>query len=175
MELRPDDPPAPALTLVAGLALIEALGTVAPAAPLQLKWPNDLMLGGGKLAGILLERTGDRVVAGFGLNLAQAPTIPGRKTVALRPVAEIAPAAFAPVLAGQFDRLLTAWRTADPAQFARAWQARAHSPGTELEVHAGPHERLRGQFDGIEEDGAMRLRLSDGTSRIVRVGDVSLV
>ncbi|MGH6707236.1 MAG: biotin--[acetyl-CoA-carboxylase] ligase, partial [Sphingomicrobium sp.] len=73
VQLRPSDPPAPALALATGLALIEAVEAAVPNADLSLKWPNDLMLGDAKLAGILLERSGDRVVAGFGVNLAGAP------------------------------------------------------------------------------------------------------
>lgn len=142
--------------------------------PLSLKWPNDLMLGDAKLAGILLERSGDRVVAGFGVNLAGAPPISGRKTAALKPDQAIAPHAFAPLLAGKFARLLAAWRGADPAAFARAWLARAHPIGTVLEVHSGPGERVRGTFDGIEIDGAMRLKRNDGMVDIIRAGDVSL-
>ena len=116
--LRASDPPAPALALVAGLAAIEAVEVAAPDAPLLLKWPNDLMLGDAKLAGILLERTGDRVVVGFGVNLAAAPVISGRKTASL--AGAIAPQAFAPLIAASFVRLLAAWRTADPAAFAQA-------------------------------------------------------
>ena len=160
--------------MVAGLALIETVGIAAPGAPVSLKWPNDLMLGDAKLAGILLERSGDRVVAGFGVNLAGAPDIPGRKTASLKPIADIAPQAFAPLLAGKFSQLLAAWRAADPAAFAQAWVARAHSPGTRLEVHVGPDERVGGLFDGIGPDGAMRLRLDDGTVEIIRAGDVIL-
>ena len=78
VALRPADPPAPSLALVAGLALLEAVEVAAPGVPLSLKWPNDLMLGTAKLAGILLERSGDRIVAGFGVNLAGAPDIPGQ-------------------------------------------------------------------------------------------------
>jgi BirA family biotin operon repressor/biotin-[acetyl-CoA-carboxylase] ligase len=173
IQIRPDDPPAPALALVAGLAAIEAVGAEAPEAMLMLKWPNDLLLGDAKLAGILLERSGDRVVAGIGVNLAAAPNIPGRKTAALRPVRNISPQAFAPVLAGKFAQILALWRSSDPAQFAQAWLARAHPIGTLLEAHSGPGERVIGTFDGIEPDGAMRLR-RDGTVDIIRAGDVYL-
>ena len=67
-----------------------------------------------------------------------------------------------------------AWRNAEPAAFSQAWLARAHSVGTPLEVHAGPGERISGTFDGIEPDGAMRLRRDDGTVDVVRAGDVTL-
>ncbi len=137
-----------------------------------LKWPNDLMLGDAKLAGVLLERSGDRVVAGFGLNLAGAPDIEGRRTAALG--GRITPQAFAPLLAASFARTLAAWRSANPAAFARAWLTRAHPLGTRLEVHNGPGERVAGQFDGIEPDGALRLRIDGGAVEIIRAGDVSL-
>jgi BirA family biotin operon repressor/biotin-[acetyl-CoA-carboxylase] ligase len=174
VQLRPHDPPAPSLTLAAGLALIEAVETAAPGAPLSLKWPNDLMLGDAKLAGILLERSGDRVVAGFGLNLAGSPQIAGRKTAALKPIAEIAPQAFAPLLAGKFAQLLASWRSADPAPFAQAWLARAHPVGTLLEVHSDQGEKVSGSFDGIEPDGALRLKRCDGMIDVIRAGDVLL-
>ncbi len=171
VELRPTDPPAPSLTLVAGLALIEAVDVAAPAIAASLKWPNDLMLAEAKLAGILLERSGDRIVVGFGANLARAPEIQGRKTAALG--TEFSPQAFAPLLAGKFAQLLTAWRASEPAQFAQAWMARAHPIGTPLEVHSSPSERVSGTFDGIEPDGAMRLK-RDGMIDIIRAGDVTL-
>ena len=174
VTLRAGDPPAPALALVAGLALIETVDMVAPSAALSLKWPNDLMLGDAKLAGILLERSGDRVVAGFGVNLAGAPSISGRRITALRSLTEVTPQAFAPLLAGKFGQILGTWRSADPAQFAQAWLSRTHPVGTPLEVHSGPGERIAGSFDGIEVDGAMRLRRADGAIEIVRAGDVNL-
>lgn len=161
------------MTLVAGLALIEAIEITAPNASLFLKWPNDLMLGDAKLAGILLERSGDRIVAGFGVNLAGAPEIAGRKTASLKPLAEIEPQAFAPLLAGKFAQMMAMWRTTDSAQFAQAWMARAHPVGTPLQVHNAPGELVSGQFDGIESDGAMRLR-RDGMIDVIRSGDVLL-
>ena len=132
------------------------------------------MLGTAKLAGILLERSGDRIVAGFGVNLAAAPAIPGRDTAALAPVATITPDAFAPLLAGQFERLLAAWRQSDPSAIARAWLARAHPLGTPLTVHADAATRVTGRFDGIDDDGALRLRRGDGGIDTIRAGDVTL-
>lgn len=174
MRLRPGDPEAPSLALIAGLALIEALELAAPAAPLSLKWPNDVMRGDAKLAGILLERSGDRVVAGFGVNLAVAPDVDGRNTASLSDLCNQPPQAFAPLLAGSFARLLSAWRMADPTSLAKAWEAKAHPVGTPLVVHSGPDDKVSGTFEGLEPDGAMRLRLADGSIEIVRVGDVSL-
>ncbi len=171
VQLAPGDPAAPSLALAAGLATIEAIDTAAPGRDLMLKWPNDLMLGGAKVAGILLERSGDRVVAGFGVNLASAPQIEGRVTADLG--GAIQPKAFAPLIAARFARLLGAWRSADPASFARAWLARAHPFGTPLTVHAGQDELVSGTFGGIEPDGALRLDVG-GEIQTIRAGDVSL-
>lgn len=146
------------------------MDAAAPSLPLLLKWPNDLILDGAKVAGILLERQDDRVVIGFGVNLAAAPDIPGRPTAHL--AGAISPQAFAPVLAGSMSRMLSLWRTSDPKHFAKAWLARAHPVGTELKVH-GSDGVVSGRFDGIEPDGALRLN-RDGDIDIVRAGDVTL-
>ncbi len=171
VELGRGDPPAPTLSLAAGLALIEAADVAAPGLPLMLKWPNDLLLNGDKLAGVLLERSGERIVAGFGVNLASAPELVDRKAASLK--GAVAPKAFAPLLAASFARLLALWRSSEPGAIARAWQMRAHQPGALLTVHTGADERLSGRFDGIEPDGALRLR-TDAGIEIVRAGDVSL-
>ena len=171
VQLQSGDPPAPSLALAAGLALIEAADIAAPGRALMLKWPNDLILDGAKLGGILLERSGDRVVAGFGVNLAVSPAIEGKATADLG--GAIAPQAFAPLLAASFARLLAAWRSAEPGAFARAWLARAHPVGTPLTVHVSPEETVSGTFAGIEPDGALQLSV-DGNVQVVRAGDVSL-
>lgn len=138
----------------------------------MLKWPNDVMLLGKKLAGILLERSGDSIAVGFGVNLASAPQLPDRQGASLS--GQIVPQTFAPLLAGSFARLLGLWRTSEPAALAQAWLARTHPIGTELTVHSSSHEKISGRFDGIEPDGALRLRRDDGTFDIVRAGDVEL-
>ncbi len=175
--LRDRDPPPATLALAAGLALIEATDAAVPGHVLQLKWPNDLMIANdlqewAKLGGILLERAGDRVVAGFGVNLAAAPVIDDRPTAHLDRA--VTPDAFAPLLAASLARLLTAWRNSDPAAFAQAWQHRAHPLGTPITVHSAPGERLTGRYDGLASGGALRLRLDDGRIERVHAGDVTL-
>jgi len=172
VQLAPTDPAAQSLSLVSGLALIEALDAAVPGLALLLKWPNDLLLDRAKVAGILLERQGDRVVAGFGVNLASAPSIDGRDAAHL--AGRISPQAFAPILAGAMNRLLPLWRTTQPADLAKAWLARAHPVGTELSVHGADSEGVQGRFDGIDSDGTLRLRLPDGTVRAIHAADVSL-
>lgn len=160
------------MSLAAGLALIEAVDTAVPAQALMLKWPNDLMLLGRKLAGILLERSGNRIAVGFGLNLASAPALPDRQAASLS--AAVTPQAFAPLLAGSFSRLLDLWRASQPELLAQAWLAKAHPLGTQLTVHSGKDDTVTGRFAGLERDGALRLAVGGGAVEIVRAGDVAL-
>lgn len=173
VQLRPTDPPAPTLALVSGVALIRAVEMAAPATGLMLKWPNDLLLGAGKLAGILLERAGEKVVAGFGVNLKSAPDLPDRPTAALSSVALVSPEAFAPLLAAAFSRELERWRSDLPALTA-LWLESAHKVGSQLTVHAGPEEKLKGSFAGLAPDGALKLQLPSGEVQVIRAADVSL-
>ena len=154
------------------MALIEAVDTAVPDQPLMLKWPNDLMVQSKKVGGILLERSGDRIAVGFGVNLAKAPVLPDRQAADLG--GRIAPEAFAPLLAASFARLLALWRSSEPAMLAQAWRARAHPAGTRLSIHSGKDDTISGRFEGIEVDGALILRRDDGQTEIVRAGDVHL-
>jgi len=176
VRLLPQDPAPASLSFVAALAVYEALlGHVATPLALQLKWPNDVLLDGAKLAGILLERAGDSAVIGTGVNLAWAPDIAGRATGHLK---RIGPApdrdSFARDLAASFDRELDRWRQFGLAPILSRWLAAAHPPGAALAVHGADGSRLAGTFDGLEPDGALRLRLADGSARVIHAGDVSL-
>jgi BirA family biotin operon repressor/biotin-[acetyl-CoA-carboxylase] ligase len=173
IRLQPTDPPAGTLALAAGLALIRAVEAAAPATGLMLKWPNDLLLGPAKLAGILLERQEDRVVAGFGVNLSHAPAIEGRNTAALSSVALVSAEAFAPLIAAAFARELQRWRD-DPLALTALWLESAHPIGTPLSVHAAADEKLDGTFAGLAPDGALRLALPGGEERRIHAADVML-
>jgi BirA family transcriptional regulator, biotin operon repressor / biotin---[acetyl-CoA-carboxylase] ligase len=176
VHLTPHDPPAASLSFVAALAAYEAvLNHVSTPLSLQLKWPNDLLLEGAKLAGILLERAGDAAVIGIGINLGWAPALADRATGHLK---RLGPApdrdAFARELAASFDRELDRWRQFGLEPLLARWLAAAHPPGSPLGVHGADGAAISGAFDGLEPDGALRLRLADGSVRVIHAGDVTL-
>ena len=171
VALQPADPAPTTLSLAAGLALIAAVETAVHGLALTLKWPNDLLLGGDKLAGILLERSGDRIVAGFGVNLAAGPKLTDRTAASLG--GSISPKEFAPLLAATFSRRLDQWRHGETDALRSDWLAKAHAVGTPLTVHGAGADRLSGTFAGIEADGALRLKTKSGIE-IIRAGDVEL-
>lgn len=170
-------PPPASLSFVAALAVRDAAATaLGDGAALALKWPNDVLLDGGKLSGILLEMVGGHIVVGIGVNLAKAPQLPDRKTAALAdagalPLLED----FASALAAAFDRRLAAWRTYGLGATLQAFLGHAvHSLGSPLTVHDTDGSVLSGTFSGLEEsDGALRLRLADGRERVIRAGDIA--
>lgn len=172
----PGDPAPASLALVAGLAVHEAIAPYVPApSQPQLKWPNDVLIGVAKLSGILLEAVGTAVIVGIGVNLAQAPEVAGRETIAL---ASFGPAPdrdmFAIALARQFDLELERWRSFGLDPLLRRWQAAAHPPGTDLSVGEPGEAPLHGKFAGLAADGALQLLLADGTTRTIHAGEVRL-
>ena len=168
------EPPAASLSLVSGVALVSVARAWCGerAAALQLKWPNDLLAGGAKLAGILLERAADAVVIGFGVNLAHHPLLVDRPVTSIAGLSGAAPepGLFLDDLADTLARWLRIWRGAGLDPVRRAWLDAAHPLGTPLAT--GGREGL---FDGLDADGSLRLRLADGRIELVRAGDVFLV
>jgi BirA family biotin operon repressor/biotin-[acetyl-CoA-carboxylase] ligase len=175
-QLVPGDPPAPTLALVAGVALHRTLAAFGPIADMGLKWPNDVLVAGAKLAGILLERQGDAVVIGIGVNLASAPPLADRPTVALADCrTPIARDAFAQALAAEWHGALTLWHGHGWPALRQEWQTRAHPEGTMLSVRAPDASVIVGAFAGLAPDGAALLRLADGQVRAIHAGDIEWV
>ena len=145
--LRPRLPIRPGVwSLLAGLALYDAL--LPYARGLMLKWPNDLLLEGAKLGGILIDAS-DYLVIGIGANLAAAPAIEGRRTAHL-PGRAPDPGVIAESLMSNIDR----YTTFSAADINAAWLDRAHALGTPLDIHT-PQRHLRGPFAGLTESGAL--------------------
>jgi len=171
---RAGDPPLHTLALVAGLAL-HAAAAIPPAHQPFLKWPNDLMVGPAKLAGILLERAGEGVVIGIGVNLAVAPQVEGRRTAALAQFgADTDRNRFAGRLAGALADELARWRAAGLAPLIGRWLAAAHPVGTLLAIGEPGETPCVGTFAGLDEQGALILALADGTRQTIHAGEVRL-
>ena len=171
-----DNPPPASLSFVAALAVYDAVEeALMQSSHPFLKWPNDVLLGGGKLSGILLELVGQHVVVGIGVNLARAPQLEDRKTTA---IADHAPSPdvewFAESLAKRFAERLFAWRQAGIGGTLNEFELRSiHQAGSGIAVHDTDGSRVEGTFEGLEEsDGALRLRLADGSQRVIRAGDI---
>jgi BirA family biotin operon repressor/biotin-[acetyl-CoA-carboxylase] ligase len=122
----------------------------------------------------LLERSDDVVLLGFGVNLAAYPSDVDHPAISLAAAGLAAPSAdeFAASLATVFAGWLSRWRSLGLPALRDAWLERAHSPGTRLIARLADGEELAGTFDGLAEDGALRLRLVDGTLRIIHAADV---
>lgn len=177
VRLRPGDPAAATLALVAAVALEEVVRAYLRDPPgLVLKWPNDLLLGAAKLSGVLLERSGDAVVVGIGVNLAHYPEGLDRPVTSLAAAgAEVAPEEFLATLADAFTRWLERWRGEGLTPVRDRWTARAHPAGTALTARLPDGGAVDGLFDRLDADGALILRLADGGRRVIHAADVFLI
>ena len=179
IDIHREDPAVPTLALAMGLAVHQFIRSglmVGDRAKVRLKWPNDVLVGDAKIAGILLQRSGDAVVAGFGINLASAPSVPGRAVTCLaelNPKYEAEPEYALGFLAKEVAGEVDSWRKHGVAGLLKRWQAAAHPVGTRLTVHDGRGGKVSGAYDGLEADGALRLALDDGTRLVVHAGDVT--
>lgn len=177
VQLRASDPLPQTLALVAGLAVHETVSAIAPGlGDLRLKWPNDVLVGEAKLAGILLERHGDAVVVGIGVNLVQAPEVPDRLTTSLAALGyPISRDAFAADLAARFRDAVDRWHFGEWPLLRQQWIARALPTGTLVSVKDSEHGTIMGAFAGIDENGVALLRLADGAVRAIHAGDIDMV
>ncbi len=141
----------------------------------MLKWPNDLLVDGAKLSGILLEGAPGGVVVGIGVNLAVAPDLPDRPTVALAQLGNCPGRdAFARDLATALGDEVNRWRTFGLEPLIRRWEAAAHPLGTMLRAGEGQDGAIEGAFAGLAADGALQLRLADGSLRAIHAGEINL-
>lgn len=171
------------LGFVAGLALEQSLRQVAASlsprtARPELKWPNDLIVDGKKLAGILLEA--DQlaegklaVVVGIGVNIVSAPEGTPYPAVSLAERGDTTSAEeLFEALSDNFVTWLDTWADGEglPA-IKKAWMARAAGLGSQVEVDLGTR-RLKGRFESLDDRGRMVLRAPTGVATAISAGDV---
>ena len=169
------DPVAQTLSFVAAWALWSSIGVSCA----ELKWPNDIVVGGRKLAGILLERNGSLVVAGFGVNIAHAPALIDQPTTCLNEWAiddgGVEPLDIFTLLQARFEESLGKWRTEGFGLIRRLWESEGPSRGDLLRVDLQNGMYVQGAYDGLADDGALRLLLASGRAELVYAGDVSMI
>lgn len=180
--LRPDGVPSPLLGAMPFLIAVAIHKAISPwlqdEAALQIKWPNDLLLGGGKVCGVLIE-AGDMplpwIVVGIGVNIVAAPDIPGRKTAAMAEFCSPCPArdALAREILAYVDEMLEQFDRDGFAAIRSAWLARAHAVGTPLAVQQGD-QYITGWFSGLDGAGKLRLKTPGGEVLQIVAGDVLL-
>lgn len=182
MTTRKSPAEAAQVTFIAALAVAELLDAFARPGAVGIKWPNDVLLGGEKASGILVESGahpsgGLWLAIGIGVNLAHHPLGTDRPATSLvkhlrsdityPPPVEVA----AEVLSQTFAAWRSRWEQYGFQPILDAWTARTpdlHGPATARLTH----ETLEGVAEGVEPDGALRLRLPDGRLRLISAGDV---
>ena len=184
--LRPSRPLAEAasLSLVVGLALAEAVGTLSGGrVEPRLKWPNDVQVDGAKLAGILLEGASDGhggclwLVVGVGVNVVSAPAdaaaaYPTTHLVACG-LADATPRSLLLALTETLRPHLDWWEAEGFAAIREVWLERAAAVGAAVELRLG--DRLvKGRMVDVDENGALRLRLASGAVERFAAGEVAL-
>ncbi len=177
-------PPAEAAqtSFIAALAVADLLDHYVPPACVTIKWPNDVLVEGRKISGILVESGpapsgGLWLAVGIGVNLAHAPDDVERPATAV--AQHLAEGVMrAPKLDEALPVLAEAWagwiarREALGFEVIRdAWTRRAHGLNAPAVARLG-HETVEGVAEGLADDGALRLRLADGSLRLISAGDV---
>jgi len=167
---------APQLSFVAALATHDAIARLAPAlaSRLAFKWPNDVLCGGAKLAGILIEAEGTRpliVAVGIGVNCGHHPdgTDYGATDLAAEG-ASVTPETLFTALSGAMMVRLREWG-AGFGPIRTEWLRRAGAPGTPLRVRVGARD-FTGRFEALDEAGRLVVRLPDGATETIAAGEV---
>jgi BirA family biotin operon repressor/biotin-[acetyl-CoA-carboxylase] ligase len=176
-DLAPAD--AAQISFVAALAAADLADACLGQGAARLKWPNDVLIHGKKAVGILVE-SGPRadgrlwLAVGIGVNLAHAPPNVERAATAFAEhmaAPPPQPQTALEVLADRFESWRAVWAAQGFAPIARAWTVRALGLGERCEARL-PTRTLAGVAEGLDLDGALRLRLDDGRVERITAGDV---
>lgn len=174
------------IAFVAAVAAHDMAHEIAPSHDARCKWPNDLLVDGRKLAGILAEATArpdgetDFIVVGFGINVAHHPADsrwPATSLTALG-TADLADGVSADgvlgVLATAFARWRRTWEAEGFDAIRTAWSARSFAIGKPMALNVGQAE-IKGGFAGIDRSGGLLLDVAEGRRETISYGEVTSV
>lgn len=165
------------ISFVTALAVADLVQTYVSAERVRLKWPNDVLVDGAKISGILIESGGRAdgglwLAIGVGVNLEHAPGAVERPATAIASHADAPDAQTAlEILAQRFATWRSIWQDYGFAPIRQAWSERAMGMGQACVARLG-HDTVTGVAEGLDQDGALILRLAGGQSRRISAGDV---
>lgn len=162
------------LGFAAGLATAEVVSTYLTNGRVTLKWPNDVLADGRKIAGILLETAGtDAVVIGVGINLAEHPSGTEFPAISLRSILGHTPDPYEvlPQLASRLHAWYEIWQGQGFSALKSAWLERAQGLGGEIRARLARDE-VHGVFETLDDDGALLLRTADRGLTRITAGEV---
>ena len=165
----------PSLSFIASLSVCAAIEDVAPSLKPQLKWPNDLLLNGKKLGGILLEAYDDYVIIGCGLNLKNAPELddPDWQAIDLDQVgaSDVTPRQLADAVLSRLADYYQIWQDTGASALLARWQDKANLIGREMQVRINDNI-VSGCCESLGPDGSLVLRGKADEMHHITAGDV---
>jgi BirA family biotin operon repressor/biotin-[acetyl-CoA-carboxylase] ligase len=168
--LRPQNLNMGFFSFVASLAIYDVVRNYLPDATIELKWPNDVLVSGKKISGILLEAGDNYLVVGIGLNVKHLPENP------LYPATSLSAEGASVELTDLPSKLMqNLWRWYQALQndgfepIRAAWLERARKGEVTAKL---PQGDVQGRFADIDEKGHLRLILADGSERSIATGDL---
>jgi BirA family transcriptional regulator, biotin operon repressor / biotin---[acetyl-CoA-carboxylase] ligase len=161
------------LSLLASLAVADTVEALLPRQTRTLlKWPNDVLVSGAKIAGILLEQIDSATIVGIGLNVLQAPSMGAYKATTIVANGGIASVdGSRDILLDRFGHHLSAWRAGGFSPIRDQWLRRSYPIGAAIRANVGG-QPIAGEFAGLDLDGALLLDTPAGRQRIV-AGNIS--
>jgi BirA family biotin operon repressor/biotin-[acetyl-CoA-carboxylase] ligase len=160
------------LSFLAALAVADTVEALLPRQTrAMLKWPNDVLVNGAKIAGILLEQLEDVTVMGIGLNVLEAPSNAAYKTTTIVANGGIASVDSArDILLDRLGSRLAVWQTEGFGRIREQWLNRSYPIGAAIRASSAGNP-VAGHFAGLDADGALLLDTPEGRQRII-AGDV---
>lgn len=159
---------------VVTLAMLNSIKKLAPELDVKLKWPNDVLVNGCKISGILLEKaSGDYLVIGIGVNITAYPEIKDiiYKTTSLKQAGcETDRITFLKTYLLEFDKGLSLWRRDGFSSVREQWLSSAVNLGGKIRVN-GEKESKEGIFEGVDNNGALLLNRNGNIEKIY-AGDI---
>lgn len=176
---------APQLTFISAVAVARAIEATTALKP-EIKWPNDLLIDGKKVAGLLNEMSAETdginfVILGIGVNLNmttdQFPADLRHPATSLfmESGSRVARSRFAGIMLNELDRLYTDFLASGFAPVRQEWQQRCNANGRSVAVSDAGADVVSGMFAGIDEDGALLVQTGEGRIERILSGDVRVI